>query len=181
MLAVVVHALLAFSSPKLARPSGARQSVVVMAQKKVLKLDARGEFQAREVSASVPRVNLLRRIDELKLLTQVANAGLLSQAESAGLFSKLESAGAFSTVEKLLPAADDFGLLGAAEALVNTPVTLLLFGIAGLVGAEAVIVTLVPDDNAALLAVQIATGVAAGAGAVALAAAAFLVSVVQGE
>lgn len=53
MLAVVVHALLAFSSPKLARPSGARQSVVVMAQKKVLKLDARGEFQAREVSASV--------------------------------------------------------------------------------------------------------------------------------
>lgn len=78
-------------------------------------------------------------------------------------------------------AADEIGLISFVEALVNTPVTYLLLGAAGLVGLEAAIVTVVPDDNAALLAVQVLTAVLAGAGATALAGAAFAVSIVQGE
>ena len=47
--------------------------------------------------------------------------------------------------------------------------------------AEAALVAAVPDDNAVLLALQLGTGVAAGAGAVVLAGTAFLFSLLQGD
>ena len=47
--------------------------------------------------------------------------------------------------------------------------------------AETTLITVVPDDNAALIAVQAVTGVAAGAGSVVLLASAYLFSLLQGE
>mmetsp|Transcript_15677 Transcript_15677/g.47946 ORF Transcript_15677/g.47946 Transcript_15677/m.47946 type:complete len:153 (+) Transcript_15677:1-459(+) len=152
-----------------------------MLEKKVLKLDASGEFQAREVSGNVGRISLLKRIDELKVLSKVADAGLLSGAESAGLFSTLEQKKAFSTIEKILPAADKVGALTLAEELVNTPPTFLLLGAAGLVAGEVAILGAVPDDSVALVALQGGLGLVAGIGAATLAVTAFLISVVQGE
>merc|ERR1711918_332673 len=92
----------------------------------------------------------------------------LSGAEDAGVFSKLEAAGAFSTAEKLLPLADDLKLLSTAEALLNVPSNLLAIGGLLLLGGEFALVTAIPDDNAALIAVQLLSGLVAGGGAVVL-------------
>jgi len=105
---------------------------------------------------------------------------LLSGAEDAGLFSKLEAAGAFSKAEKLLPLADDLKLLSTAEYLLNVPANLLALGAVVLLGGEFALITAVPDDNAALLGVQVVTGLLAGGGAVVLLASSFLFSLLQG-
>jgi len=97
------------------------------------------------------------------------------------VFSKLEAAGAFSTAEKLLPLADDLKLLSTAESLLNVPSNLLFIGGVALLGGEAALITFVPDDNAALVVLQLGTGLAAGAGAVVLVGSAFLFSLLQGE
>jgi len=47
--------------------------------------------------------------------------------------------------------------------------------------AETALITVVPDDNAAFVALQLATGLAAGAGSVVLVGSAFLFSLLQGE
>jgi len=149
--------------------------------KKVVSFDQDGLFEGREVSVAKPPIRLLERIEELKVLTSVADAGLLSAAEEAGIFSKLEAAGAFSTAEKLLPLADDLKLLSTAEALLNVPSNTLILGAFALLAGEAAFITVVPDNNAVLLALQFGTGVVAGGGAVVLAGSAFLFSLLQGE
>lgn len=149
--------------------------------KKMLTFDQDGLFEGREVSVTKPPLRLLERIEELKVLTSVADAGLLSAAEEAGIFSKLEAAGAFSTAEKLLPLADELKLLSTAETLLNVPANVLVIAAVALLGGEAALVAAVPDDNAVLLALQLGTGVAAGAGAVVLAGTAFLFSLLQGD
>jgi len=149
--------------------------------KKVVSFDQDGLFEGREISVAKPPVRLLERIEELKVLTSVADAGLLSAAEDAGVFSKLEAAGAFSTAEKLLPLADDLKLLSTAEALLNVPSNLLFAGAIALLLGEGALITFVPDDNVVLLAVQLLTGLGAGAGAVVLIGSAFLFSLLQGE
>ena len=130
---------------------------------------------------SKPPVKLLERIEELKVLSAVADAGLLSSAEQAGVFSGLEKAGAFSFAEKLLPLADDLRLLSTAEFLLNIPANLLFFAAVFLIIGELGLISFVPDDSAALIAVQAVTGVAAGAGAVVLIGSAALFSLLQGE
>ena len=141
----------------------------------VVSFDQDGLFEGREISVAKPPVRLLERIEELRLLSSIADAGLLSGAEDAGLFSKLEAAGAFSKAEKLLPLADDLKLLSTAEYLLNVPANLLALGAVVLLGGEFALITAVPDDNAALLGVQVVTGLLAGGGAVILLATSFLV------
>merc|ERR1712146_743472 len=118
---------------------------------------------------------------ELRILSSVADAGLLSAAEENGVFSKLEAAGAFSKAEKLLPLADDLKLLSTAESLLNVPAFTLSAAAAALLGGELALITVVPDDNVALLGFQAVTGVAAGAGAVTLLATSYLFSLLQGD
>jgi hypothetical protein len=71
--------------------------------------------------------------------------------------------------------------LGLAEDVINTPIPVLLFGAVGLLGLEAVIVTAVPDDSAALVALQVVTGLVAVTGAGALAVTAFICSIAQDD
>jgi len=149
--------------------------------KKILSFDRDGVFEAREISDKKPPVKLLNRVNELRVLTSLADAGLLSKAEEAGVFSKLEKAGAFSAAEKLLPLLDDLKVLSLAEDLLNIPANVQVLAAVALLGGEFGIISLVPDDNAALIAVQVITGLLAGGGAVTLLASAFLFSLLQGE
>merc|ERR1711967_55741 len=149
-----------------ARGAVSRASPVNMQmQKKVISFDQDGLFEGRELSIPKAPVRLLERLEELKLLTSLSEAGLLSSAEEAGVFSKLEAAGAFSKAEALLNV--EAGYLFSAG-------TVLLLG-------EAALITVVPDDNVALVGLQAVTGLAAGAGAVMLFATSFLSSLLQGE
>merc|ERR1712031_101214 len=104
-----------------------------------------------------------------------------SSAEEAGVFSKLEAAGAFSKAEALLPLADDLKLLSTVESLLNVEAGYLFSAGAVLLLGEAALITVVPDDNVALVGLQAVTGLAAGAGAVMLFATSFLFSLLQGE
>ena len=61
------------------------------------------------------------------------------------------------------------------------PANLLTFAAVALLGGEFALITAIPDDSTALIAVQLATGLAAGAGAVVLLATSFLFSLLQGE
>jgi len=182
MLAFLTSALALAPSTPLARPAVSRASAATMQlTKKVVSFDQDGLFEGREISVAKPPVRLLERVEELRILSSVADAGLLSGAEDAGVFSKLEAAGAFSTAEKLLPLADDLKLLSTAEYLLNVPSFLLSVAAVALLGGEFALITAVPDDNAALIAIQAITGLAAGAGAVVLLASSFLFSLLQGE
>jgi hypothetical protein len=171
-----------------ARPASTRAGAPAMqlsqlsnTSKKLTGFDRDGVFEAREVSVPKPPVKLLNRVNELRILTSLADAGVLSKAEQAGVFSKLEQAGAFSAIEKLLPLADDLNLLGALENLLNVPANVQVLAATALLGGGVGVISVVPDDNAALLALQVVTGLLAGGGAVTLLASAFLFSLLQGE
>jgi len=143
-------------------------------------LDHRADLPSLSDPQKAP-LRLLTRIEELELATTLADAGLLSAAEEAGVFSKLEAAGAFSQLEKLLPLADKLKLLSTAESLLNTDAWLLSGAAAALLFGELALITVIPDDNIALVGLQVVTGAAAGAGAVTLLATSYLFSLLQGE
>ena len=128
-----------------------------------------------------PPVKVLSRLESLGLLTSLSEAGLLSGAESAGLFSKLEAAGAFSTAEKLLPLADKLNVFSLLESLLLIDSSVLSLGAVALLAGEVGLITVLPDDNTALVAVQAVTGVAAGAGALTLFAASALFGTLQAK
>lgn len=136
--------------------------------------------------ASPPRlqkapIKVLTRLESLGLLTSLSETGLLSNAESQGLFSKLEAAGAFSTAEKLLPLADKLNVFSTLESLLLVDSSALLLGAAALLVGEVGLITVVPDDVPALVAVQVATGVAAGLAATTLLGAAALFGTLQSK
>jgi hypothetical protein len=171
-----------------ARPASTRAGAPAMqlsqlskTSKKITGFDREGVFEARELSQPKPPVKLLNRVSELRVLTSLADAGLLSKAEQAGVFSKLENAGAFSTIEKLLPIADSLNLLGVLENALNVPANIQVLAAVALLGGEVGLISVVPDDNAVLIAVQAITGLLAGGGAVTLLASAYLFSLLQGE
>jgi len=175
-----------FQAPALApaRASGvlrAEPAVMDNLNRKVYAFDADGLFEGREKSVEKDPVKLLTRVNELRVLTKVSQLGLLSAAEEAGVFSKLEAAGAFSFAEKLLPLLDDLGALAVVESLLNVPANLVAVGGAVVLGGEAALITIVPDDNAALIALQVITGLLAGGAGVTLFATSFLFSLLQGE
>ncbi len=128
-----------------------------------------------------PPVKVLSRLESLGVLTSLSEAGLLSGAESAGLFSKLEAAGAFSAAEKLLPLADKLNVFSLVESLIMIDSSALLLGAVALLAGEVGLITVLPDDNTALVAVQAVTGVAAGAGALTLFAASALFGTLQAK
>ena len=143
----------------------------------------------RVAAAPADVVRLPERFEELQLFSSTADASLLSAPEDAsllsapedaGLYSKLESGGAFNIAEKVLPLADDLKRLSTAKYLLNVPANLLALGAVVLLGGEFALITAVPDDNAALLGVQVVTGLLAGGGAVVLLASSFLFSLLQG-
>jgi len=183
LLTLAAAASAAYMQPIVgARGAVSRASPVNMQmQKKVISFDQDGLFEGRELSIPKAPVRLLERLEELKLLTSLSEAGLLSSAEEAGVFSKLEAAGAFSKAEALLPLADDLKLLSTVESLLNVEAGYLFSAGAVLLLGEAALITVVPDDNVALVGLQAVTGLAAGAGAVMLFATSFLFSLLQGE
>merc|ERR1719454_878581 len=141
-------------------------------------IDQFGFFEER--GKPVEPVKILSRVEELKVLSGLAEAGVLSSAEQSGLFSKLERAGAFSSIEKLLPLADDLKLLSTAEALLNVPSGLLLGLAAALLASEFGLISYLPDDSSALVALQVGSGVVVGLAAVVLTAVSFLFGLLQG-
>jgi len=140
-----------------------------------------GPTRALPPRVQKPPLKVLTRLESLGLLTSLSETGLLSGAESAGLFSKLEAAGAFSKAEKLLPLADTFGVFGLLESLLLVDSSVLLLGAVALLVGEVGLITVVPDDNTALVALQAVTGVAAGAGAATLFGASALFGTLQSK
>lgn len=124
---------------------------------------------------------MLTRLESLGLLTSLSETGLLSSAEASGLFSKLEAAGAFSAAEKLLPLADKLNVFSTLEGLLLVDSSALLLAALALLAGEVGLITYLPDDNSALVAVQVVTGVLAGAGATTLLAASALFGTLQSK
>jgi hypothetical protein len=172
-----------FAGPRRSRaPAPVMQfSQLTEINKKNLLFDQDGLFEGREVAQTKPPVKLLNRINDLRVLTSIADAGLLTKAQESGVFSKLESVGAFGLIEKTLPIIDDLGLLGTLEDLLNIPANVQVLAALALLAGEAAFISGVPDDNVALIAVQVLSGVLAGGGAVTLLASAYFFSLLQGD
>ncbi|XP_042480249.1 uncharacterized protein LOC122061120 [Macadamia integrifolia] len=153
--------------PSSTRPSSRKKppTIVTMApKKKVNKYDGNWEKQWYgagifvEASEEV-EVDVFKKLEEKKVLSNVEKAGLLSRAEKLGLtLSSIEKLGFFSKAEEL-------GLLSLLEKVAGfSPSTLASLSIPLFVAALAVIVV-IPDDSAALIALQAAFAVALGVGA----------------
>jgi hypothetical protein len=180
MLAATILAV-AYSAPTMApRPVVNRAASPLMASKLIkTQFDAFGERQQQK--AVKKPVKILTRVEELKVLSTLAEAGLLTGAEQAGVFSKLEKAGAFSFAEKLLPLVDNLKLLSTAEALIQLPAGGILGLAVILLAGEAGLIYVLPDDQAALVALQIGSGALVGVASVVLLAVASLFGLLQGK
>ena len=176
MLTVLLAAASAYSgAPVMSRPALRLASPMMAAN-----IDFSPDGQVKPPPALKEPVRLLERVENLGVLSALAESGLLSSAESQGLFSKLEASGAFSSIEKLLPLADDLKLLSTAEALINVPSGVLVAAAGALVVGELGLISAVPDDTAALVALQAASGAVVGLTAVVLLASSYLFGLLQG-
>lgn len=93
-----------------------------------------------------PQPKILTKVQELRLLSKLEQAGILSLLEKNGVtLSAIEKSGALS-------AAENLGLVSAAADR-NTPSALFTLSSALLLAGPA-IVYFVPDDSAALVALQ---------------------------
>ncbi|XP_010242344.1 PREDICTED: uncharacterized protein LOC104586728 [Nelumbo nucifera] len=164
--------------PRISRLSSARRTLKVVAmapRKKVNRYDENWEKQwygagiFAEGSEEV-NVDVFKLLEKKKVLSNVEKAGLLSKAEELGFtLSSLEKLGVFSKAEEL-------GLLSLLEKAASfSPATLASVALPLFVAAIAAIVW-IPDDSAALVAVQAAVAGALGVGAAGL----FVGSVVLG-
>lgn len=161
-------------------PLPARSAVRLSAPQMMANINFTPNGITKPPPAKKEPVRLLERVENLGVLSALADSGLLSSAEKSGLFSKLEQSGTFSSIEKLLPVADDLKLLSLAETLINVPATVLVLAAGALVAGEFALIQVVPDDSSALVALQAATGAAAGLGAVVLLASSYLFGLLQG-
>lgn len=93
-------------------------------------------------------VDVFKKLEKRKVLSNVEKAGLLSKAEELGFtLSSIEKLGVFSKAEEL-------GLLSLLEKSASlSPAALASAALPCLIGAIAAVV-LIPDDSAALVAVQ---------------------------
>ncbi|XP_027337110.1 uncharacterized protein LOC113850762 [Abrus precatorius] len=173
-----IHANRTFSSsfPRTIPTTNKPSTVVAMApQKKVNKYDENwkkewfGAGIFYEGSEDV-EVDVFKNLEKKKVLSNVEKAGLLSKAEELGFtLSSIEKLGVFSKAEEL-------GLLSLLERAASvSPSVLASAALPALVAAIAAIV-LIPDDSAALVAVQAVVAAALVVGAVGL----FVGSVVLG-
>lgn len=116
------------------------------------------KFRAKQTVVK-PQPKILSRVQELRLLSKLEEAGLLSLLEKNGVtLTAIEKSGILTTAENL-------GLISAAADR-NTPSALFTLSTALLVLGPALVYFL-PDDSAALIAVQVlgATVCAAGGAA----------------
>eukprot|EP00262_Sarcandra_glabra_P016623 TRINITY_DN547_c0_g1_i1.p1 TRINITY_DN547_c0_g1~~TRINITY_DN547_c0_g1_i1.p1 ORF type:complete len:189 (-),score=27.75 TRINITY_DN547_c0_g1_i1:178-744(-) len=115
-------------------------------------------------------VDVFKKLEKKKVLSNVEKAGLLSKAEQLGFtLSSIEKFKVFSKAEEL-------GLLSLLESVASfSPSALASVALPLLVGAIGAVV-LIPDDSAALVALQVAIAGALGVGAAGL----FVGSVVLG-
>jgi len=148
---------------------------------KIVNFDQDGVFDGMSNSGGKAPLKVLSRLESLGLLSKLAETGVLSSAEASGTFTKLENAGAFSAAEKLLPLADKLNVLALAEGALQVPSSVLAIGGVALLAGEFGLITVVPDDSTALVAVQAVTGVLAGALSVTLLGTSALFGVLQAE
>lgn len=97
-------------------------------------------------------VDVFKKLEKRKVLSTVEKAGLLSKAEELGV--------TLSSIEKLglLSKAEDLGLLSLLETAAGfSPAVLASAALPLLLGA-VVAVVVIPDDTAALVAVQALIG-----------------------
>ncbi|XP_058084381.1 uncharacterized protein LOC131231972 [Magnolia sinica] len=116
------------------------------------------------------KVDVFKKLEKKKVLSNVEKAGLLSKAEELGFtLSSIEKLGFFSKAEEL-------GLLSLLDSVASfSPATLASVALPLFIAAIAAVV-LIPDDSAALVAVQVAIAAALAVGAAGL----FVGSVVLG-
>lgn len=128
------------------------------------------KFRAKN-SVAKPQPKILSRVQELRLLSKLEEAGLLSLLEKNGVtLSAIEKSGALSLAENL-------GLISAAADR-NTPSA--LFGLSTiLLAAGPALVYAIPDDNAALVGIQVIAALACVAGGSAAYGGATLLSTLQ--
>ncbi|CAJ1975249.1 unnamed protein product [Sphenostylis stenocarpa] len=115
-------------------------------------------------------VDVFKKLEKKKVLSNVEKAGLLSKAEELGFtLSSIEKLGVFSKAEEL-------GLLSLLERAASVSPSLLASAALPAFVASIAAIVLIPDDSAALVAVQTVVAAALGVGAVGL----FVGSVVLG-
>ncbi|XP_057514607.1 uncharacterized protein LOC130796296 [Actinidia eriantha] len=100
-----------------------------------------------EGSEEIP-VDVFKKIEKRKVLSNVEKAGLLSKAEQLGLtLSSIEKLGVFSKAEEL-------GLLSLLEKAASSSPSALASAALPILIAAILAIVLIPDDSAALVAVQ---------------------------
>ncbi|GFZ17529.1 hypothetical protein Acr_26g0007990 [Actinidia rufa] len=114
-----------------------------------------------EGSEEVP-VDVFKKIEQRKVLSNLEKAGLLSKAEELGLtLSSIEKLGVFSKAEEL-------GLLSLLEKAASFSPSALASAALPILVAAILAIVLIPDDSAALVAVQAVIAGALGVGAAGL-------------
>nr|GMD32662.1 uncharacterized protein LOC109162604 [Ipomoea batatas]GMD35878.1 uncharacterized protein LOC109162604 [Ipomoea batatas] len=103
-----------------------------------------------------------KKLEKRKVLSTVEKAGLLSKAEELGFtLSSIEKLGVFSKAEEL-------GLLSLLEKSASFSPSALASTALPILVAAILAIVLIPDDSAALVAVQAVLAGALGVGAVGL-------------
>ncbi|KAJ4833165.1 hypothetical protein Tsubulata_042872 [Turnera subulata] len=107
-------------------------------------------------------VDVFKKLEKRKVLSNVEKAGLLSKAEELGLtLSSIEKLGVFSKAEEL-------GLLSLLEKAASVSPAALASAALPILVAAIVTIVVIPDDSAALVAVQAVLAGALGVGAAGL-------------
>ncbi|XP_062169560.1 uncharacterized protein LOC133875441 [Alnus glutinosa] len=144
------------SKPPFARVFPARKSLTVVGmapKKKVNKLDNDWEKQwfgagiFYEGSEEV-EVDVFKELEKRKVLSNVEKAGLLSKAEELGLtLTSIEKLGVFSKAEEI-------GLLSLLEKAAGFSPSALASAALPILVAALVVIVVIPDDSAGLVAAQ---------------------------
>lgn len=107
-------------------------------------------------------VDVFKKLEKRKVLSNVEKAGLLSKAEELGFtLSSIEKLGVFSK-------AEEFGLLSLLEKSASFSPSALASAALPILVAAILAIVLIPDDSAALVAVQVVLAGALGVGAAGL-------------
>lgn len=159
--------LKSYSNSRSSPSSTSRRSSKILAmapQKKVNKYDA--EWKKQWYGAGIffegsqeVEVDVFKKLEKRKVLSNVEKAGLLSKAEELGFtLSSIEKLGVFSKAEEL-------GLLSLLEKTATLSPSALASAALPFLAAAIVAIVLIPDDSAALVAVQavVAGGLLVGA------------------
>ncbi|KAI5683655.1 hypothetical protein M9H77_04883 [Catharanthus roseus] len=149
-------------------PSNYASRFLAMApKKKVNKYDP--EWQKKWFGAGLfyegseeVEVDVFKKLEKRKVLSNVEKAGLLSKAEELGF--------TLSSVEKLglLSKAEEFGLLSLLEKAASSSPSALASAALPILVAAIVAIVVIPDDSAALVAVQAVVAGVLGVGAAGL-------------